>query len=68
LTELTPALIVDVAAAVAFAGMDPMRFLETSNAFEQLVMIEVAQRAMKLREDYAKLQANLIAEALSGGR
>ena len=46
--------------------MDPMRFLASRDPFEQTLMIEIAMRALKLREDLARQQANLIAEALRG--
>lgn len=61
---------IEAAAMVAFAGIDPARFLATSDPLEQEVIQAVADRCIELHrlrdENLALLIANNLAKAFGG--
>lgn len=62
--------LIDTAARVALAGMDPMRYLETADLEVATVMVAIVKRADELRDriadDDATRTANAVARMLRG--
>lgn len=56
---------------VALAGMDPMRFLSTTDPFEANVMLAIAERRVEvdgdIREDQAVRTISTLGKAFGGG-
>jgi hypothetical protein len=54
-----------MAAQVALAGVDPLRFLEATDPVEVAIMISIARHWQKLRLQLEESLANQIINALS---
>jgi hypothetical protein len=55
---------IDVAAQLLALGLDPLRFLNTTDPFERGMMIELAGRTQKYRQMLDENLANAVANAV----